>query len=665
MKPLYSIIILSYNRKDLTEQCLESINQSDYQGAQIIVVDNGSTDGSLEYLKSIEDKIDIVPLPGNIGVQGYNHAIPLVEGTYLVTLNNDVIVAGNWLDQLREPFLSDPKMALVGARSSPCFLNEAGHGGACDETGEADYVEGSCMMALTAIIRKYGLFDPEFRFAYCEDSDLSLRLRKRGYHIATVNAPVRHLHSQTVPVVEREGVDVWGCHDINHVKLRSKWGRYLKTKSFEEVILIRRTMALGDVLMTTPVIHALKQENAHAIIVVQTEYPEVFRDNPEVTATTKLPKESFKADRFIDLDQCYEKTPDRHVVDSYAEACGVSVEDYFPRIYPRPSDYDNIMVTLDTPYAVLHAGPHRGKEPVEGRTLTEELQSHIRTFLLSIGLRVVDISGVSMRLHILAALIGKATVFIGADSGPMHIAQAMHTPTVAIFGSVNPAYRMVPGVPYLHAITAWSRDCGCLGCHHAYEPPMLDSKCIRIGDNFNRCMKKVIPEDVFNAIDHVLRMKKMYLETSKIRDVVLPYLNGRGIDVGCQRDPITPDCVAFDKNPTPETTHIGDARQLPFLDKEFDWLWSSHCLEDIPDTQAALKEWLRVIKPGGVIGVYVPHPDLYKGYNADHAHPGFTLEELTEHLTVLGCQILRGMVHDDPRPTHPCHSTLVIARKPL
>ncbi len=153
-----------------------------------------------------------------------------------------------------------------------------------------------------------------------------------------------------------------------------------------------------------------------------------------------------------------------------------------------------------------------------------------------------------------------------------------------------------------------------------------------------------------------------YLETSKVRERVLPYfLKGHGIDIGCSRDPITRTCVAFDKSDWPEVTHRGDARALPFHDEEFDWLWSSHCLEDIEDTAATLREWLRVLKPGGMIGIYVPHPELYKGTNTEHRHPGFTPEQIVAYLS--DCDVVEAFVDDEPNGPQPRYSTLVIARK--
>jgi SAM-dependent methyltransferase len=80
---------------------------------------------------------------------------------------------------------------------------------------------------------------------------------------------------------------------------------------------------------------------------------------------------------------------------------------------------------------------------------------------------------------------------------------------------------------------------------------------------------------------------------------------GRGIDIGCGDDPVTPDCVRWDREQ-------GDAQALPGLrSATFDWVYSSHFLEHLPDPGRALRRW-EVLKPGGKLLVVVPDEDLYE-----------------------------------------------------
>jgi SAM-dependent methyltransferase len=91
----------------------------------------------------------------------------------------------------------------------------------------------------------------------------------------------------------------------------------------------------------------------------------------------------------------------------------------------------------------------------------------------------------------------------------------------------------------------------------------------------------------------------------------LSYLTGRGIDIGCGLDPVRPDVERFD-------LEQGDANRITSFVSDvesFDFVFSSHCLEHMRDADLALKEWWKLVKPGGVLIVVVPDEDLYEqGY---------------------------------------------------
>lgn len=81
---------------------------------------------------------------------------------------------------------------------------------------------------------------------------------------------------------------------------------------------------------------------------------------------------------------------------------------------------------------------------------------------------------------------------------------------------------------------------------------------------------------------------------------------GRGIDIGCGEDPVTADCVAWD-------LAQGDAQDLAGIPAAaFDWVYSSHCLEDLRNPWQAMQRWWEVLRPGGHLLVAVPDEDLYE-----------------------------------------------------
>ena len=95
---------------------------------------------------------------------------------------------------------------------------------------------------------------------------------------------------------------------------------------------------------------------------------------------------------------------------------------------------------------------------------------------------------------------------------------------------------------------------------------------------------------------------------------------GRGIDIGCGDDPVNDRCLRWDVG-------MGDAQILDGVPPDyFDWVYSSHCLEHLPDPAAALGRWWETVAPGGFLLVAVPDEDLYEQgewpsrYNPDHRH---------------------------------------------
>lgn len=111
-------------------------------------------------------------------------------------------------------------------------------------------------------------------------------------------------------------------------------------------------------------------------------------------------------------------------------------------------------------------------------------------------------------------------------------------------------------------------------------------------------------------------------ETSKSRkywgELEKSVLAGRGIDIGCGPDPVLPDCRRFDMAD-------GDANQVSrFVQDQFDFVYSSHCLEHMHNPRVTLLDWWKLVKPGGHLFVLVPDEDLYEQgvfpsrFNDDH-----------------------------------------------
>lgn len=121
-------------------------------------------------------------------------------------------------------------------------------------------------------------------------------------------------------------------------------------------------------------------------------------------------------------------------------------------------------------------------------------------------------------------------------------------------------------------------------------------------------------------------------ETATCRERLVQFCFGNGLDLGFGGDPILPSSICIDraedhagrsKCKVPSPTHIiGDIETLPwFKDGSLDYVFSSHALEDFNDTAGVMKEWLRVIRPGGHLVLFLPDQKTYEQHCRDHNHP--------------------------------------------
>jgi len=220
---LVYVVILNWNLKDDTAECIDSVLRSDYPKVRIIVVDNGSTDGSIEYLSSRFPEIHIIANEENRGfAEGNNIGIrhALQHGAeHVFILNNDTIVDGGLLRHLVQAAESDPQIGAVGpviyyyaARRKIWWLGDRQHRllpvpisvargqedrGQLGSALPVDYITGCAMLIKRAVLEQVGFFDPRL-FWYYEDADLCRRIRQAGYGIVAVpRAKMWHKVSMT------------------------------------------------------------------------------------------------------------------------------------------------------------------------------------------------------------------------------------------------------------------------------------------------------------------------------------------------------------------------------------------------------------------------------------------------------------------------------------
>jgi GT2 family glycosyltransferase len=208
--PLVYVIVLTYRMRDVARSCIQSLLRLTYTNYQLVIVDNGSDDGTEEMLLNEFPKLTVLQTGGNLGYTGGNnigikYAIKQ-EAKYVLIINPDTVVANpRFLDEMIEYTEAHPEIGIAGPR---VFLRDAGRvqntvlfppglwrnsinwiryriapGSLVlsgDEAVETKVLNGVCLLIKTSCLQQIGLFD-ENMFMYIEDADMDYRAYRHGW----------------------------------------------------------------------------------------------------------------------------------------------------------------------------------------------------------------------------------------------------------------------------------------------------------------------------------------------------------------------------------------------------------------------------------------------------------------------------------------------------
>lgn len=191
-----SIITLTYNNLKYTKKFIESLYKYT-TNFELIIVDNGSTDGTVEYLKTLKN-IKLILNKENQGFsKGNNQGIAIAEGEYIGFLNNDILLSPHWFEECEKVFHKDSSTAFVSPKEiNPYYEN----------TNEKKYLQFfvrqeytkdyekdfdncvfSCTITSRNIIRKIGTFDEKYSPAFFEDNEFKYRAIEQGFNVYVTN----------------------------------------------------------------------------------------------------------------------------------------------------------------------------------------------------------------------------------------------------------------------------------------------------------------------------------------------------------------------------------------------------------------------------------------------------------------------------------------------
>ena len=216
---IVTIVIVNWNGKKYLKGCLDSLQKQSYCDYEAIIVDNGSKDGSVEYIQQNYPNIKLFQLKRNMGYSvGINVALEHSKNKYIIALNNDTTLDQNWLSELVKMAELDERIGSCQPKilslQNPAFIDSVGlsinkEGEAFQigfqekDTGQYNAVRellGACSASVLyrrQALMQIGGFDEDF-FAYFEDVDVALRLNRAGWKCMYVpTAMVYHYGSAT------------------------------------------------------------------------------------------------------------------------------------------------------------------------------------------------------------------------------------------------------------------------------------------------------------------------------------------------------------------------------------------------------------------------------------------------------------------------------------
>lgn len=279
---MVSISIVNWNTKDLLKKCLDSIYESSYKDFEVFVVDNNSSDSSVEIVKNQFPQVNLTANTQNLGfAKANNQAIRICHGKYILVLNPDVIIFKDTLGQMVSFMEKNPQAGAMGIRlegpgektgyfrkypSIPQVLffytmldklslkntwlrNRYWESIDTSSIIEIPQVPGACLL----IRRDVGLFDERFQLFF-EDVDLCRRIKKAGwkiYYVPSIKAI--HIGAQSISKLEypeladRFFTSMYLYFRKHHSAIKARIAKYIViANTLLKIIIMRFLYYLSD-----------------------------------------------------------------------------------------------------------------------------------------------------------------------------------------------------------------------------------------------------------------------------------------------------------------------------------------------------------------------------------------------------------------------------------
>lgn len=466
-------------------------------------------------------------------------------------------------------------------------------------------------------------------------------------------------------------------------------------------ILFNRISGLGDILMTTAVVAEVRKINPDVYISYRTNHPELLEGNSDINEIIKADKglignEVFNKnyDKVIDLDFCVcsqfvdtrgKITEDEYMnitrIDLFFKAAGLKTPEYPKMKYIVKQEEElyarNLIKTLKGRYTVIYSlnsvssirtYPIDLSIEVIHLLLTQHINvivignnyeiwgkytdnfndyyfRHIKEFSKEYFLDMTDKTSIREML----ALIGNSNLTISSDTGVLHSTNVFGVPCIGLFGNIEPILRCY----YYDNVRTIYKKIKCSDCGDRLF--IINKQCPSIKDITAgvvtaigaKCMRSISPKEIFDLSMEILGILSIDFpdsETSRIRQFVLPYCYGKGLDIGAVGNhkpstyeyAIKDDSVIIDLREARKPSIKTDARNLKMInDKQYDYVYSSHLLEDLEESEIliTINEWFRVLKDNGYLIIYCPVQLVFARHCINTGQP-INLDHKIEHFSL-------------------------------
>ena len=314
-RPTLSVIVVTYNERELVEMSLPPLVEQLAEGDELIVADNRSTDGSVEAVRRLAPEATVIEMPSNDGyMPAANAAAARATGDLLLTLDADAIVEPGFCEAIRTPALDGRGwaawMGLVTMDGGRLINTSGGHvhftgiswagqvgepvAAATGEPHEVDFLTGVCLTITRAAWERHPGFPPEY-FLYFDDVDYSLRVRLSGGRIGIEpSARVNHLYDFA------KGGRKWRLLE------RNRWSTIVRTYPGELLLLLAPALLATELaLLAIAWQGGWAREKLLATADTARALPRLLRERRDIQSTRTISAHEFARHMTADLSSPY------------------------------------------------------------------------------------------------------------------------------------------------------------------------------------------------------------------------------------------------------------------------------------------------------------------------------------------------------------------------